>query len=173
MRSRISEYHINTSREGYVIVWFGVPSEKFYMHESFEGRISDGDYKILEDAIRLIADETAGITFCATMLKQNITDCYATGDEDEEFAVEVGLEFAIPSGKTVSSTDRFTIEVDWGKSIEELSEELSDQHQGILREYRQSAGSIVMATAAECAAALSDLSSRIDALDEDEDESES
>lgn len=65
--------------------------------------------KPLREAIRLIVDETAGIVFCSSMQKANIK-AVGPGEADREWYIA----FQIPSGKTVTATDQFTIEVDWG-----------------------------------------------------------
>ena len=74
---------------------------------------SDPDNEIepfIQEAIRLVIDESAGIVFCSSMQKQS----YLERAKCTPATHQIRLQFAVPEGKTVSSTSAFTIEMDWG-----------------------------------------------------------
>lgn len=75
--------------------------------------------KLIKEAIRLVVDETAGVVFCSSMQK----DKYYSHSEQMPSTQNTRLIFAIPSGKTVATTDQFTIEVDFGD--EPMSNEIA------------------------------------------------
>ena len=111
MRYRVKDYRVEAS-ESIVWLYFTAP----------EGvtLTSDPDSEIdgyIQQAIRLVADESADIVFCSSMQKRK----YIQWAKVNVNTREVRLAFEIPSGKTVGETDQFTIEMDWGDVPSELS----------------------------------------------------
>ena len=104
MRYRVKDYKV-TVASGTVYVHINVP---------------DGDEWLVinpvKEALRLIIDETAKIVFCSSMKKDQILS--VTSSEYDGYKWKFG--FSIPAGKSVATTDKFTIEFDWGESPEDM-----------------------------------------------------
>lgn len=114
MRYRVKDYTVDVY-QGNARVFLTVPSTLIEAYPSFtpeEGR------KVTE-AIRLIIDETAGVVFCSSMQKDNTIQMQAQNNQDG--TTEIAIYFAIPTGKTITSNDQFTIEMDWGDEPTGLS----------------------------------------------------
>ena len=104
MRYRVKDYRVEAS-ESIVWLYFTAP----------EGvtLTSDPDSEIegyIQQAVRLVVDESADIVFCSSMQKRK----YIQWAKVNVSTREVRLAFEIPSGKTVGENDQFTIEMDWG-----------------------------------------------------------
>lgn len=114
MRYRIKDYTVDVY-QGNVRVFLTVPSTLIEASPSF----TPEERRKVTEAIRLIIDETAGVVFCSSMQKDNIILMQAQNNQDG--TTEIAIYFAIPSGKTITSTDQFTIEMDWGDEPSGLS----------------------------------------------------
>lgn len=104
MRYRVKDYTVQPSA-GDVWLYFTAP-------EGVE-LSSDPDNEIepfIEEAIRLVIDESEGIVFCSSMQKK----VYLEKARCTPATRQIRLMFAVPEGKTVFSTSAFTIEMDWG-----------------------------------------------------------
>lgn len=113
MRYRVKDYTVDVY-QGNARVFLTVPSTLIEAYPSFT---QEEERKVTE-AIRLIIDETAGVVFCSSMQKDNIIQMQAQNNQDG--TTEIAICFTIPSGKTIASTDQFTIEFDWGDSLADL-----------------------------------------------------
>lgn len=116
MRYRVNEYTVEIEND-YVWLTFqvpaGVPIEN-----------SDNEIEIfIKEAIRLIVDESASIIFCSSMQK----DLYLEQASFNDSTHQIELAFSIPEDKTVTNTDEFTIEMDWGEAISDIAKTLSDK----------------------------------------------
>ena len=102
MRTRVQNYKITMdSNNNRVLVHIPTPPVE----------ITAGDEAdTIEQAIRLIVDEDAAIVFCSSMQKRNIVEISASS----EMGYAYYISFAIPTGKTVTDVDFFTVEMDWG-----------------------------------------------------------
>ena len=104
MRYRVKDYTVSPSGSS-VWLYFTAPQGVQLS--------SDPDNEIepfIQEAIRLVIDESAGIVFCSSMQKQS----YLERAKCTPATHQIRLQFAVPEGKTVSSTSAFTIEMDWG-----------------------------------------------------------
>ena len=104
MRYRVKDYRVQA---GESIVWL------YFTAPEGVTLTSDPDNEIegyIQQSIRLVADESAGIVFCSSMQKRK----YIQWAKANVNTREVRLAFDIPSGKTVGESDHFTIEMDWG-----------------------------------------------------------
>lgn len=104
MRYRVKDYRVQA---GESIVWL------YFQAPNGVTLTSDPDSEIdgyIQQAIRLVADESEGIVFCSSMQKRK----YIQWAKANVNTREVLLAFDIPSGKTVGESDQFTIEMDWG-----------------------------------------------------------
>ena len=104
MRYRVKDYTVSPSGSS-VWLYFTAPQGVQLS--------SDPDNEIepfIQEAIRLVIDESAGIVFCSSMQKQS----YLERAKCTPATHQIRLQFAVPDGKTVSSTSAFTIEMDWG-----------------------------------------------------------
>lgn len=111
MRYRVKDYRVQAG-ENIVWLYFTAP----------EGvtLTSDPDNEIdgyIQQAVRLVVDESADIVFCSSMQKRK----YIKWAKANVNTREVRLSFDIPSGKTVGESDQFTIEMDWGDEPSGLS----------------------------------------------------
>lgn len=111
MRYRVKDYRVQAD-ENIVWLYFTAP----------EGvtLTSDPDNEIegyIQQAVRLVVDESADIVFCSSMQKRK----YIQWAKANVNTREVRLSFDIPSGKTVGESDQFTIEMDWGDEPSGLS----------------------------------------------------
>jgi hypothetical protein len=73
----------------------------------------------VKESIRLIYDETNDEVFCSSGQKIMLVSL------SSETGYNVALEFAIPTGLTTLASDYFTIEWDWGTSLEEVKAALN------------------------------------------------
>lgn len=111
MRYRVKDYRVQA---GESIVWL------YFTAPEGVTLTSDPDNEIegyIQQAIRLVADESAGIVFCSSMQKRKYIQLAKANVNTRE----VRLAFDIPSGKTVGESDQFTIEMDWGDEPSGLS----------------------------------------------------
>ena len=111
MRYRVKDYTVQPVAGG-VWLYFTAPQGVQLS--------SDPDNEIepfIQQAIRLVIDESAGIVFCSSMQKQS----YLERAKCTPATHQIRLQFAVPEGKTVSSTSAFTIEMDWGDEPTGLS----------------------------------------------------
>lgn len=111
MRYRVKDYTVQPIAGG-VWLYFTAP-------EGVE-LSSDPDNEIepfIQEAIRLVIDESDGIVLCSSMQKR----VYLMKARCTPATREIRLQFAVPEGTTVSSTDVFTIEMDWGDEPTGLS----------------------------------------------------
>ena len=111
MRYRVKDYRVEAS-ESRVWLYFQAPNGVTLT--------SDPDSEIegyIQQAIRLVADESEDIVFCSSMQKRK----YIQWAKANVSIREVRLAFEIPYGKTVGATDQFTIEMDWGDEPTGLS----------------------------------------------------
>ena len=108
MRYRVKDYGIYLNGDT-VIVQVNLPI-------TLASPIDDASKRKVTEAIRLIVDETVGEVFCSSMQKSRIYDIYGSN-----YGWDCGIAFAIPTGKTIASTDQFTIEMDWGDEPTGLS----------------------------------------------------
>ncbi len=111
MRYRVKDYTVQPVAGG-VWLYFTAPQGVQLS--------SDPDNEIepfIQQAIRLVIDESAGIVFCSSMQKQS----YLERAKCTPATHQIRLMFAVPEGKTVSSTSAFTIEMDWGDEPTGLS----------------------------------------------------
>lgn len=69
----------------------------------------------ISNSLRLIVDETNMITMCSSMKKNKIKNILTSSESGYDFYIQV----VNPKGVDLS-LDLFTIEFDWGTSIEEL-----------------------------------------------------
>lgn len=104
MRTRVTDYTI-TINDSFVFVNIAIPAGK--------SPTSSATTKPMREAIRLIIDETAKVTFCSSMKKDNIVDILPNNPSSGYCSVK----FAIPEGKTITTSDHFTIEMDWGDDL--------------------------------------------------------
>lgn len=112
MRYRVKDYTVDIY-QGNARVALNVPNTLIEAYPS----ITDAEIRKITEAIRLIVDETAGVVFCSSMQKNNIVSISAQNDQVSQ--TEILITFAIPDGKTVSASDQFTIEMDWGDTIKD------------------------------------------------------
>ena len=111
MRYRVKDYTVQPV-EGGVWLYFTAPQGVQLS--------SDPDNEIepfIQEAIRLVIDESDGIVLCSSMQKR----VYLDRAKCTPATREVRLLFALPEGETASSTDAFTIEMDWGDEPSGLS----------------------------------------------------
>ena len=104
MRYRVRDYRVEASES---IVWL------YFQAPDGVTLTSDPDNEIegyIQQAIRLVADESEDIVFCSSMQKRK----YIQWAKSNVSTREVRLAFEIPSGKMVGDNDQFTIEMDWG-----------------------------------------------------------
>jgi len=104
MRYRVKDYTVQPVAGG-VWLYFTAPQGVQLS--------SDPDSEIetfIQEAIRLVIDESEGIVLCSSMQKR----VYLERAKCTPSTREVRLLFAVPEGKTVSSVSVFTIEMDWG-----------------------------------------------------------
>ena len=104
MRYRIKDYTVQPVAGG-VWLYFTAPQGVELS--------SDPDSEIetfIQEAIRLVIDESEGIVLCSSMQKR----VYLERAKCTPSTREVRLLFALPEGETVSSVSVFTIEMDWG-----------------------------------------------------------
>ena len=110
MRYRVKDYRVEAG-ESQVWLYFQAPDGVTLT--------SDPDNEIepfIQQAIRLVVDESEDIVFCSSMQKRK----YLQRAKVNVNTREVRLAFDIPSGKTVGN-DQFTIEMDWGDEPTGLS----------------------------------------------------
>ncbi len=107
MRYRVKDYTVSVY-QGNARVFLTVPSTLIEASPSF----TPEEMRKVTEAIRLIIDETAGVVFCSSMQKDKIIQMQAQNNQDG--TTEIAIYFAIPTGKSIASTDQFTIEFDWG-----------------------------------------------------------
>ena len=110
MRYRVKDYRVQAG-ESQVWLYFQAPDGVTLT--------SDPDNEIepfIQQAIRLVVDESEDIVFCSSMQKRK----YLQRAKVNVNTREVRLAFDIPSGKTVGN-DQFTIEMDWGDEPSGLS----------------------------------------------------
>lgn len=112
MRYRVKDYTVDIY-QGNIRVALTVPNTLIEAYPS----ITDAEIRKITEAIRLIVDETAGVVFCSSMQKNYIVSISAQNDQVSQ--TEILITFAIPDGKTVSASDQFTIEMDWGDTIKD------------------------------------------------------
>ena len=74
---------------------------------------------LIKESIRLIFDEDAIALLCSTATKENIESISVSS----ETGYGIALQFAIPSGYTITANDAFTIAMDWGTQPEELAKQ--------------------------------------------------
>lgn len=140
MRYRVKDYTVSQSGSS-VWLYFTAPQGVELS--------SDPDNEIepfIQEAIRLVIDESAGIVFCSSMQKR----VYLERAKCNTTTRQIRLCFAVPEGKTVSSTSAFTIEMDWGDTP-------FDGASG--------GGEIEIMSESEYAPALSDLENMLDDID--------
>ena len=104
MRYRVKDYTVQPVAGG-VWLYFTAPQGVELS--------SDPDSEIetfIQEAIRLVIDESEGIVLCSSMQKR----VYLERAKCTPSTREVRLLFALPEGETVSSVSVFTIEMDWG-----------------------------------------------------------
>lgn len=104
MRTRIKDYKVTIAN--------AVASVHIALPEGVEYSAA-----VVQESVRLIIDETAHVVFCSSMQK----DAILSIEPSAQTGYDVAISFAIPTGKTVAATDRFTIELDWGTTAEELA----------------------------------------------------
>jgi len=112
MRYRIETYDVSINGTS-VVLTLPVPNVPWAKIEDWDD--IDQDEKITQyitESLRLIVDETAGVVFCSSMQKANIVQAGIT--QQSGVTKHISIEFTIPTGKTIASTDQFTIEMDWG-----------------------------------------------------------
>ena len=115
MRYRVKDYTVQPVAGG-VWLYFTAPQGVQLS--------SDPDNEIepfIQEAIRLVIDESDGIVLCSSMQKR----VYLERAKCTPSTHEVRLLFALPEGETASSTDMFTIEMDWGDEPDMTEETIS------------------------------------------------
>lgn len=110
MRTKIDKYKI-TIENDYIIV---------HIKQPIGVTIGESLANVVSEALRLVIDETAREVFCSSMQKAKIASIVPS----DENGYDIAIAFDIPVGKTIATTDQFTIEADWGTSAEEIKEAL-------------------------------------------------
>lgn len=144
MRYRVKDYTVQPIAGG-VWLYFTAPQGVELS--------SDPDNEIepfIQEAIRLVIDESEGIVLCSSMQKR----VYLERAKCTPATREIRLQFAIPEGKTVSSVSVFTIEMDWGESPEDMKiaiptdyakeEQATSNKNEVKQEIRNVAGSCII-----------------------------
>jgi hypothetical protein len=72
----------------------------------------------IKEAIRLVVDEEAKEVFCSSMQKDKIGNI--AQDSSTVSGFDTYISFGYPSGKTISNSDKFTIEMDWGEAPSDI-----------------------------------------------------
>lgn len=111
MRYRVKDYTVSPSGSS-VWLYFTAPQGVELS--------SDPDNEIepfIAQAIRLVVDESAGVVYCSSMQKR----AYLERAKCNLTTRQIRLCFGVPSGKFVSETNAFTIEMDWGDEPSGLS----------------------------------------------------
>ena len=106
MRYRINNYGLNVNNVNHrLMIYFDAP----------EGYIDEDSGKTLaeqmKEAVRLVVDETAKIVFTSSMQKDKILTIDTTTGQT---GFGYRMIFDIPTGKTVTVNDLFTLEFDFG-----------------------------------------------------------
>lgn len=107
MRTRLSNYKITIDSV----------NNKVSVHiETPPVSVGENYVREITESIRLIIDETSGIIFCSSKKKSDTLSISTSSETGYAYKIT----FDIPNGKTVSINDYFTIEFDWGTSIESV-----------------------------------------------------
>ena len=106
MRYRVNNYGLNVNNVNHrLMIYFDAP----------EGYIDEDSGKTLaeqmKEAVRLVVDETAKIVFTSSMQKDKILTIDTTTGQT---GFGYRMIFDIPTGKTVTVNDLFTLEFDFG-----------------------------------------------------------
>lgn len=111
MRYRVKDYAVAVNTTiGRLMIYFNAPD---YAYDSdLEVSLSDQ----LKESVRLVVDETAKIVFASSMQKDNILTIDTTAISGYGYR----MLFNIPSGATVTTSDFFTLEFDFGESPKEM-----------------------------------------------------
>lgn len=107
MRYRVKDYAIRVTA--------GRSSVRVY----FKNPLSTFNADAIKEAIRLVVDEDAKEVFCSSMQKDKIGNI--AQDSSTVSGFDTYIAFGYPSGKTISNSDKFTIEMDWGDEPTGLS----------------------------------------------------
>ena len=118
MRYRIKKYSASVSNN-VVTLSFDVPNGMVISINPDDGSLDTADERLIKESVRLIIDETNKVVLCSSMQKNRIINIYAQGNQGESTADTIYIRIAIPEDKTVSASDQFTIEMDWGDTIED------------------------------------------------------
>ena len=107
MRYRVKDYAIRVTA--------GNSSVRVY----FKSPLSTFSADAIKEAIRLVVDEEVKEIFCSSMWKDKIGNI--AQDSSTVSGFDTYIAFGYPSGKTISNSDKFTIEMDWGDEPSGLS----------------------------------------------------
>lgn len=118
MRYRIKKYSASVSNN-VVTLSLGVPDGMAISINPEDGSLDPADERFIKESVRLIIDETNKVVLCSSMQKDRIINIYAQGIQGESTVDTIYIYIAIPDGKTVSASDQFTIEMDWGDTIKD------------------------------------------------------
>lgn len=116
MRYRVNSYGVYPLDNTHIGIQVDVPISLTTINGSNE--LDDVSKRKVEEALRLIVDETAEEVFCSSMQKSRIHNMYGSN-----YGWDCMVVFEKPSGKTISNTDHFTIEFDWGESPSDNAKE--------------------------------------------------
>lgn len=112
MRYRIKDYKITAfAQSGRVGIHFNIPS-------SVNPYDDEETLRPLYEAVRLVVDETAKEVFCSSMQKDRILVI----DLSSQTGYTYRMLFDIPTGKTITTEDQFTIEFDFGEAPEDMKD---------------------------------------------------
>lgn len=113
MRDRVKDYHIYATDSQVIVRLVSVPENVVLEKIENSNELTPASTRRVAESIRLIVDETIREVFCSSMQKSKIRKVYGSVSSMGVTAA-CAIEFAQPVGKTVNTTDQFTIEMDWG-----------------------------------------------------------
>lgn len=116
MRYRVNAYGVYPFDDTHIGIQINVPIT--LITESGSNELDDISKRKVEEALRLIVDESAKEVFCSSMQKARIYNIYGAN-----YGWDCMIVFEKPSGKTINTTDHFTIEFDWGEAPSDNAKE--------------------------------------------------